>query len=397
MTAGRVALALALLLGLQPVATDLYLPSLPLLKHELAATMAQAHLTLSALILSFGFGQLFWGPVADRVGRRPVLLIGLLLFVAASMAATLSGGIEALIFWRAVQGACLAAAVVCARAMVRDLYRPHEGVQIMSRGLSGLGLIALVSPAFGGLAAQFLGFRGTLAAVAAVGAAVLVFVWLAVDETLPQRNPQATRWRDLARNWWRIAAHPGFRAWAGLVAGTYGGLFVMLSSSSFVLIDLLGLSRTAYGGMLAGCSLSYLAGTFLCRYWAARVGAQRAAARAAVFTLAGGASMAALSLAGAHSAWAIVLPCWIYAVGHGVHQPCGQAGVVAPFPAHAGAASALSGFALSVVAFCVGSLMGALLHDSVLPLTLGMGLGALFTAAMAWGPVRRHGASGAQA
>lgn len=391
MTAARVALALALLLGLQPLVTDLYLPALPALKRSLGASMEQAHLTLSALILGFGFGQLFWGPVADRVGRRPVLLLGLSCHFVFSVAAAAAPDITALIWARALQGACLAAAVVCARAMVRDLYAPHEGVQIMARGLSGLAMIALFSPLVGGLAAQWLGFRGALAMVAVAGAAVLIFVWLALDETVPQRNPLATRWIEMARNGRRIAAHPSFRAWTALVAGTYAGLFVMLTSSSFVLIDLLGLSRAGYGAMLAGCSASYLAGTLLCRRWAARIGAQRTVARGAIFTLLGGVTLATLSLAGVRNVWAIIVPCWVYAVGHGIHQPCGQAGLVGPFPAHAGAASALAGFALSGVAFGVGLLTGALLHDSVLPLTLGMGLGAVFTALVAWGPVRRHG------
>ena len=168
--------ALALLLGLQPATTDIYLPALPLLARELAAPMAGVQLTMSALILSFGIAQLFWGPVADRLGRRPVLLAGLAAYAVASVAGALAGHIEALVFWRAVQGATMAAAVVCARAMVRDLYEPTEGAKVMSLSLSGLGVIAITGPALGGLVAAAWGWRAALALVAAFGAATLAFV-----------------------------------------------------------------------------------------------------------------------------------------------------------------------------------------------------------------------------
>src|SRR4051812_7526879 len=98
---------LTLLLGIQPVTTDLYLPALPTLAHELGAPMPAAQLTLAALIICFGFGQLACGPLADRHGRRPVLLVGLTLYVTASIASALAPAIEWLVLWRALQGAAM--------------------------------------------------------------------------------------------------------------------------------------------------------------------------------------------------------------------------------------------------------------------------------------------------
>jgi DHA1 family bicyclomycin/chloramphenicol resistance-like MFS transporter len=123
------ALALALLLGLQPITTDLYLPALPALAADLGAGMASVQLTMSGLILAFGIAQLAWGPVADRFGRRPVLLASLALFALASVGTVLAPNIGALTLARIAQGACLAATVVCGRAMVRDLYEPHQGAR----------------------------------------------------------------------------------------------------------------------------------------------------------------------------------------------------------------------------------------------------------------------------
>src|SRR5512139_99096 len=387
-----VALALALLLGLQPVVTDLYLPALPQLARDLAAPMSATQLTMSALILAFGVAQLVWGPVGDRWGRRPVLLGSLALFVVASIGATLAADIAVLVAWRAAQGAAMAAAVVCARAMVRDLYEPHQGAHVMSKGLSGLGFIALASPTVGGALAAWGGWRMALAAVAVIGAVVLVFVWRALPETNRRLNPHATRVRPLARTALTVLRHPTFVAWSALVAATYGGLFTILASSSFVYIDVLGLSPTAYGLALGSGSVAYLSGTVMCRRWLLRHGLTGAVRRGAVFTLAGGASMAALAAAGVESVWAVLLPQWLFAFGHGIHQPCGQTGAVGPFPQAAGVASALAGFVLALVAFVIGLWLGVALDDTVRPMAYTLGFWAAVTALVGWTLVQRHGA-----
>jgi DHA1 family bicyclomycin/chloramphenicol resistance-like MFS transporter len=384
-----VALALALLLGMQPVVTDLYLPALPQLARDLAAPMPAVQLTMSALILAFGLAQLVWGPVADRFGRRPVLLGSLLLFTAASIGAALAPSIAVLVAWRAAQGAAMAAAVVCARAMVRDLYEPHRGAHVRSLGLSGLGVIALVGPVAGGLLADALGWRAALAGVAAFAAGTAVFVWRALPETIRQRNPQALRLAPLAATVRQVLRHPTFRAWAALVACTYGGLFTVLAASSFVYIDALGLTPAQYGLALGSGSLSYLVGTFVCRRWLRLHGLAGAVRRGAWFTLAGGVSMAALATAGVHAVWAVLVPQWLFAFGHGVHQPCGQAGAAGPFPQAAGVASALAGFVLAMTAFFVGLWLGVALDGTPRPMAWTVGFWSVMTALVAWTAVQR--------
>ncbi len=376
--------ALALLLGLQPATTDIYLPALPALTHELGAPMARVQLTLSALILAFGLAQLFWGPVADRVGRRPVLLTGLVLYTVASVGSTLAGSIEVLIVWRVLQGASMAAAVVCARAMLRDLYEPQQGAKVMSLGLSGLGVIAITGPVVGGLAAAAGGWRAALAVVAVFGAATLAFVLWRLPETLAHKNPRATALRPLLANWARIARHPTFVAWTLLVSFTYGGLYVILAGSAFVYIDVLGLSPRAYGLALACGSASYMVGTFVCRRWVPAHGMAGAVARAAFFSLGGGALGAALALAGVHQVWAVLLPQCMFAFGHGIYQPCGQAGAVGPFPQAAGAASALAGFVLALVAFAIGLWLGRALNGTLLPYALALAFWSVLAAGVAW-------------
>lgn len=386
---GLAALALSLLLGLQPITTDVYLPALPMLRRGLHASMGATQLTMSALILAFGFAQLFWGPVADRLGRRPVLLLGLSLYALASAGSALAPDIEWLIFWRVLQGAGMAAAVVCARAMLRDLYEPHEGARVMALGLSGLGVLAIVGPALGGVVAAAWGWRAALAVVAIVGALTLAFVVWCLPETLARTDPKATLIGPLLRRWGVIATHRTFVAWTLLISCTYGGLFTLLAGSSFVYMDVLGLPASTYGLAMASGSTSYLLGTFLCRRWIARRGIVGAVRGGAWFTLAGGVSIVALAVAGVHSVWAVLLPQWLYAFGHGIHQPCGQAGAVGPFPQAAGAASALAGFVLAITAFGVGLWLGQALNGTVMPLALGIGFWAVLTSTTAWTLVQR--------
>jgi len=391
MSPAVVVVMLTLLLGIQPITTDLYLPALPTLQRELGASVNAAQLTLSVLLGCFGLAQLACGPLADRYGRRPVLLGGLALYTVASVMSTRSGSIDALIGWRALQGAAMAAAVTCARSIVRDLYQPHEGARVMSRALTGLGIIAMTSPIVGGIVVQWLHWQAALLVLALFGAAALALVALQYQETVPQRNPQATRLAPLLKNWSAVLTNPTFRAWVALLCCTFGGLFFLLAGSSFVFIEVLGSSRVAYGVILATSSLAYVAGTWLCRRLLLSHGLRGAVRRGAWFSLAGGLGMAALSLAGVYSVWAIIVPQWLYAIGHGIHQPCGQAGAVGPFPEKAGTAASVSGFLMMLTASAVGLWLGRSLNGTVFPVTLGVGVFSVLVTLVAWTLVQRHG------
>ena len=388
MSPSVIVLLLSLLLGLQPVTTDLYLPELTA---QLSAPMAQAQLTLTALLLAFGGSQLVWGPLSDRFGRRPILLMGLAAYVLASVASCLAPSMGWLIVWRTLQGAAMGAGVMCARAIVRDLYSPTQGARVMSKGLSGLGVIACLSAPLGGLLTQWLNWRFALLALGLFAALTLAVVVLRFEETLQQKNPQALQLGTLAATWRQILGHPTFRAFSALTAASYGGLFTFLATSSFVFTGVLGLSKMQYGSVMFVNSAAYIAGTFLCRHWLPRFGVRRAVAFAGVLSLCGGTLMAVLSLSGWISIWSILLPQLIFMVGHGIHQPCGQSGAVGPFPQAAGAASAMNGILMMVCAFAMGGWLGGHMDGTALPLTLGMWFWSALIALSAWTLVQKHG------
>ena len=241
---GLTVLLLALLLGLQPITTDLYLPALPALTQGFGASMVQAQLTLTALLLAFGTSQLVWGPLSDKWGRRPVLLGGIAVYTASAIACALAPDIETLIVGRTLQGVAMGAGVMCARAIVRDLYAPVDGARIMSKGLTGLGVIAAFSAPVGGLLAQHMGWRAALAALAVFSAAALAVVALRFEETAPHKG-RTVGAATLLANARLILAHRTFWAYAVLSTVSYAGLFTFLAASSFVFIQVLGLSKTA--------------------------------------------------------------------------------------------------------------------------------------------------------
>jgi len=390
---GLAILVLALLLSIQPVTTDLYLPALPALTRSLGAPLSAAQLTLSGLLLAFGCSQMVWGPLSDRFGRRPVLLAGLSIYTMASVGSALAPSMALLIVWRIAQGAAMGAVVMCARAIVRDLYTPLEGARAMSKALTGLGIVACICAPLGGLLSEWLGWRAALSALTVYALVTLAVVALRMPETLAQRNPQALQPRALAGTWLHVLKSPTFWAFSLQTTATYGGLFTFLAASSFVYIDVLGLSRTQFGWTMASACAAYLGGTFLCRRLLARHGLQRTVAIAGGLSVAGGTLMALVAWMGWHHPFALLLPFYLFMLGHGIHQPCGQSGAVGPFPQAAGVASALNGFMMMLAAFAIGGWLGQRLDGTVWPLVNGIWFWSVVLALISWTLVQKFGAA----
>ncbi|GAB2589117.1 multidrug effflux MFS transporter [Ramlibacter solisilvae] len=384
-------LVLSLLLGIQPVTTDLYLPALPALTESFGAPVSQSQLTLTTLLLAFGLSQLAWGPLSDRFGRRPVLLLGLGAYTVASVGAALAGSMTLLVVWRTVQGAAIGATVMGARAIVRDLFAPEAGARALSKALTGLGVIACLCAPVGGLLTDLFGWRYALGALAVFGAATLALVATRFEETVSRKNPAALHPGTLLRTWLTVLRHPSFIAYSALSVATYAGLFTFLGSSSFIFIKVLGYTRTQYGLAMFATAFVYILGTVLCRRLLPRLGIKRSVALAGAVSLAGGTLLGVLAHAGVQSGWAILAPFLLYMLGHGVHQPCGNSGAVGPFPHAAGAASALNGFLMMLTAFAVGGWIGPRLDGTVFALTDGVWFWSVCIALVAWTLVRRHG------
>jgi DHA1 family bicyclomycin/chloramphenicol resistance-like MFS transporter len=391
MTPGFVVLTLSLLLGIQPITTDLYLPALPAITSGFGAPLSQAQLTLTGMLLAFGCSQMVWGPLSDRLGRRPILLTGLTLYTVAAVGSVFANDMHDLVVWRLVQGAAMGAAVMAGRAIVRDLYQPEQGARVLSKALSGLGVLAAFSAPVGSWVASHMGWRAALAVPALFGAVALGLLLWRFQETLKHPNPNALQPAVLVRTWRTILSHPTFWAYSVLATVSYAGLFTFLGASSFVFIDVLGVSRVNYGWVMFTMATSYLLGTFVCRRLLVRVGVKRTVAMAGFITLTGGTLAGVLPWLGVVHPLAILGPFCLFTLAHGVHQPCGQAGATGPFPQAAGAASALAGLMSMLAAFGVGTWLGWRMDGTVFPLTQGLWFWSACIAATAWTLVQRFG------
>lgn len=377
------------LLMLQAVSTDVYLASLPGLTRTFAVSIATVQLTLSVWVAAFGLMQLLAGPMSDRYGRRPVLTGGLALYAAASVGCALAPTIELLIAARLFQAVGCCAAVVVARAIVRDVYDTRAGAHALAQASTVLAIGPIFGPVLGSFLEVRFGHRATFVALTLFAAALLATTFAKLAETNRHLDPDATRPRALAANYRRVLRSPEFRAYTLVACASYGGLFAFISGSSFVLIRVLGVPTAYFGFGFAFCVCGYLVGTLACRYLLSRMSIQRTLRTGAALALGGGVTMAALAGAGVHH-WAAVLgPAFVVFLAHGVNFPCGQAGSAAPFARLAGAAAGLFGFLVMAVASMTGAWIGATHNGTVYPLVLTMAAHAAILFATVFGWVAR--------
>jgi len=237
--------------------------------------------------------------------------------------------------------------------------------------------------------AEIFGWRAALAVTGVFGLGLWVLVWRRFEESLAHPDPAALALPRLLPGWLSIVRHPEFRAYALLASASYCGLFVILAVSSFVFIGELGLGRQQYGLVLLSNAIAYIGGTILCRRLLHRMSVARAVAVGGLMALAGGLGLLAVAASGARAPLALMLPIWCYMVAHGVSQPCGQTGAIAPFPRAAGTASALSGCLMMALAFGVGAWVGSRFSDPIAALSWGVATCSVCIALVAWGLVPR--------
>lgn len=370
---------LVLLLGAQPVATDLYLPALPAITRDLGP----ASTSLTLFMLAFGVGQLLNGWLADHWGRRPVLLAGLTLYALSAVGSALASSVATLASCRAIQGLAMAAILVCARAAIRDLYVAQDGPRIMSKGLSGLGAVALLAPLLGALVVQIFDWRWALACMAVYSVAVLGVCWLVFEETLrpdPEQRQGSVREVLTSRSFW---------TWNCVSTTSFAGMFCFLLLSPAIYVSYFGLSPLAYGWIPASGSLVYIFSTTWCRHLLKRNPAVRVVQWGSQLSLTGGLTQLAAGVFMPHSLWLLLLGHWVFSLGHGIHQPCGQAGAVGDFPHLAGRAVSWSGFFMMAVAFGVGQIVAPFMTidnaNGAWPLILPMTLAGLALVLIAYG------------
>lgn len=355
-----VLLAAAVALG--PLATDMYLPALPAMGEAMTAGTDQVQLTLSIYMAGFALAQLLCGPLADRFGRKPVMIAGFVLFAIASVGCALASNIETLILCRFLQAIGGSAGPVLGRAAIRDIYTPRDAARIMALLASIMALAPALAPTLGGLMLNQLGWPSIFIALAGYAMVMTLVVAVGIPEPMAPEYRQPLKLCSLVANYRAIGSDISFIGYTLTNALTFSGLFAFLSGSSFVLIEFLGVAPELFGLYFGFMVLGYITGNLASVRLSKRLVPDQILLRGLVIAVAGGSLMAALAMMEIFNVWAVVVPQAIVMMGVGMVLPQTMAGALANFPRMAGSASALFGFVQMAVAATIGAMVGYL-HD----------------------------------
>ncbi|MGB2659334.1 MAG: multidrug effflux MFS transporter [Pseudolabrys sp.] len=363
---------LAALSAIGPLTTDMYLPSLPDIAWQLDASTPQVQFTISAYLIGFAIGQIFYGPVSDRHGRKPVLLAAIALYCVASLVCALSTSIEMLIVARGVQALGGSGGIVLTRAIVRDIYSGARAGRELSLIASVMALAPVLAPIVGGVLQTGFGWRAVFLTLVAAGLAGVIVVWMLLPETLKARAAEPVSMTSMFRSYRVVARNSSYLAYLGVTSASFAGLFAWISGAAFVLQGLYGLTPFDFGVAFALGSLGYMTGAALAARIVVRFGLDGVLGIGGCACAAGGLGMVAATALGLTSSLSLVLPVAVYLAGLGMVLPQGIAGAMTPFPERAGAASSLFGFVQQSVAALCGAAVGWFLGQSAWPLTIGV-------------------------
>lgn len=362
MSAPRPSLGLAVLLttlvALGPLSTDVYLPALPTLARVFSSDAARVQLTLSVFLAGFACGQLFYGPLSDRFGRRPVLLGGLILYFLSSVACIFASSIEMLIAARFVQALGACSGPVLGRAIVRDVWGANDSARIIAYMGGAMAIAPLVGPTLGGFLTVLFGWQANFAVLVLFSAIQCLAVARMLRESNMQRDPTATSPRRMVSNFGRLLADKSYVGYLLTFAFSYSALFAFISGSSFVLSERYGLTPQAYGLCFGFVVAGYITGSMLSGRLVSRFGSDRLLAWGACLGACAGTVMWGLEWASVGGISTILAPMFFCTVATGLVMPNAIGRALAPYPAMAGSAAALMGFCQMGIAALVGIAVG---------------------------------------
>ena len=363
-------LLITAMMMMQPLSTDLYLASLPSLVSGFGVPVATVQLTLSLFVIGFGSAQLVIGPLSDRFGRRPVLLAGLALYVAASALCGLAQSIELLIAARFLQALGCCAAVMIGRAVVRDAYAPQDSAKFLARASTWISLAPIFGPILGAYLQVAFGWRAAFIALGVFSACVMAACLYHLPETNRHKNPNATQIKGILDNYRLILGSREF--WLNVTPGalSYCGIFVFISGSSFVLIDVLGVPTQWFGYCFAMGVAGYMSGTLVCRRLLKTISGEQALRIGTACSFSAGIYFLAAALLGWWHWTVVVIAMFLSMASHGINFPVSQAGSIAPFPEQAGTAAGLMGAVMMAFAFVSGTIVGVTHNGTLYPLAI---------------------------
>lgn len=363
------------------LAMTICLPSMQQWGAIFGTDQASVQLTFSAFVVAFGGLQLVHGPLSDRLGRRPILLVGLALALAGSLLAALATALPGLIAARALQGAGCAAGMVVGRSMVQDHFRGPQRTRIMAFVGMAMGLTPPLGTLIGGQLHVRLGWQSNFVLIAALAALLIVATWRTVPPGRKAAPSDTHWWSDMRGAYGRLARDTTFLLYVAILACGTAAFFAFLAGAPIVLGSY-GVGPQGVGLYIMLVPLSYMCGNFLTSALVVRFGEAALMLIGQLLSICGIALMIALALAGLHAPLAFAMPLMLLGLGHGLLMPTSLSGTVGLVPGLAGSAAAVAGLMQQLMGAASGFAVGLLPLDSSLYLGwLMLGLSLLAAAA----------------
>lgn len=351
--------------AMMPIATDIYLIVMPEIARTFGASLAAVQASIAVFALGFGMAHLFVGVLADRYGRRPVAIGGVLLFLAATFAVVRAPSLDWLMICRFVQGLSIATCPILARAIIRDAVAPHEAGRAFAMNNAIAGLAPLIAPFAGAAAAAWGGWRFAMSVLLVVGAVLAVAVIWRLPETLQDSSDRASVSPLAAAG--EILTHSGFLFGATISTLLYSALFTWLSTSPFLMIDTLGFSTVGAATVLGLSSGGYMLGSLFAARMATRLSPERMLRWGGVLMLAGSIGCLFALTRTVPTPWTVLTGVLPFYVGLGFAHANSIQIMMRPFAHIAGQASAWLGLIQQVGAVLI----------SLTAVQLGAGLAAV--------------------
>lgn len=345
-----------------PLATDGFLPAMRPMMAELGASVAGGQLTISITLAGFALAQLLVGMIADRFGRRPVLIAATSMFALASIGVAVAPSLPVLLVFRFLQGVTAAAGPVLSRAIVRDLCSRVEGARVLSFVGVGMSTVPLAAPIINAQVGVLFGWRATLIVYVVYLAATLWMTLAWFRETLATPDPRALSPGDLGRAMRAVLGHRQALGYMLCCMFGYAGLAVWISSAPHLLLEHFGQPAGRFGFWWAITAVSYAAGGFLSARGLRLYSSDTMLRAGAAVLLVAGAALVVLQGSGDVSLTAFVGLVAAYIFGWAIVQPHAQAGALSFFPQLAGRVSAVLGFLQMLGGAAIGLVFGYL-HD----------------------------------
>jgi len=350
-------------------ALDIYVPSIPAIHSYFATTPVIVQLTISVFLLMTGTGQLFVGPLSDHFGRRWIIIIGTLVFLAGSIIATVAPNIETLIAARGIQGLGACSMMVATFAVVRDLYSGDDCALIYSFLNSTISLSPLIAPIVGGYLAFWFGWRSAFLFLAIMSFLIALLAIIKVKETITLEN-KVKFTKQIFSNYLLIIKDRKFQMYTFCASAGFACFLTFFSVSSYIIIDLLGIPKQHFGYYFAFIGVSFFFSSVLCGYMAEKIGTYKTVLLGTLLVALAGAIMLSWYLLFGLNMFEFMAPMMVMSLGGAFLMGAGAGGAIEPFPTMAGAASAVFGFCEFIFAFLVSTFVLEWKVASTIPLSM---------------------------